>query len=139
MDIRIPSPKHYENYHGSSPMVRSYLDLIEKAVGEACTSETLDILRISLLIAHPDEAAQGKFQPLESFDWRCGYAAVGVSGDFQRYHTGDDREKITVLSEMLRAAFAQVGKRRKAKFNGGLAAETVTQVTHTFLGNYLRN
>lgn len=135
MQIKIPSPKHYESHYGSSELVRAYLDRIEKTVGEVFRSETIDILRISLLIAHPDELAQGKFLAYENFDWRCGYASVGVNGNFDRYHLGDDLEKICELSEMLRAAFLRVGKKRKAKFNSDYANEIVIQITHAFIEN----
>ena len=133
MQIKIPSPKHYETYYGSSELVRAYLDQIEKRAGEALTSETLDTLRISLLIAHPEELEQGKFLPFENFDWRCGLGTVGVSGDFGRYHLGDDREKVREISQMLRSTFAQVGKKRKAKFNAEFATEILDRVTEEFL------
>lgn len=133
MQIKIPSPKHYETYYGASDFVRSYLDRVEEQVGEALRSETLDTLRISLLIAHPQELEEGKFLAFESFDWRCGYGAVGVNGDFGRYHLGDDREKVREISRMLRSAFAQVGRKRKAKFDEKLAGEILDRVTEEFL------
>lgn len=133
MQIKIPSPKHYETYYGSSDLVRAYLDRIEKEVGEALTSETLTSLRISLLIAHPEELEQGKFLAFENFDWRCGLITVGVNGDFARYHLGDDREKVRELSKMLRTAFAQAGRKRKAKLDAALAEKIVNRVTGAFL------
>ncbi len=139
MQIKIPSPKHYESYHGSSDLVRAYLDRIEKTAGELLPSETIEILRISLLIAQPEELAQGKFLAYEKFDCACGYAAVGVNGDFRRYHMGDDLEKINVLSEMLQSAFRQVGKKRKAKFNADLANEIVVQITDAFMENSIKS
>ena len=136
MQIRIPSPRHYESYYGSSAFVRTYLDQIEKTVGEALISEVIDILRISLLIAPAEELAQGKFLAYEKFDWRCGYASVGVNGNFERYHSGDALDKICELSEMLQAAFLKVGRKRKAKFHADLANEIVIQITHAFMENF---
>ena len=133
MDINIPSPKHYENYHGSSEAVRTYLDQIEKTAGELLVSETIGKLRISLLIATPEELDRGLFLAYEKFDWACQYAAVGVNGDFTRYHKGEDLEKICELSRMLQEAFTKVGKKRKAKFNSALANEIVSRVTRSFL------
>ena len=132
MQIRISSPKHYETMFGSSDLVRAYLDQIEQRVGEAFDPEAIDILRISLLIAHPDELAQGKFLEYEKFDWRCKYVAVGVNGNFERYHLGDDLNKICELSEMLQVAFMRISKKRKAKFDCEIANEIVTHITHTF-------
>ena len=139
MQIRISSPKHYESYHGSSELIRSYLDQIEKTTGELLTSEAIDILRISLLIATPEELAEGKFLACENFDWKCGYAAVGVNGNFRRYHEGDDLEKIRELSEMLQVAFEKVGKKRKTKFNSSLANEIVSQITRSFLEKNMKS
>lgn len=136
MQIKIPSPRHYESYYGSSNLVREYLDQIEKTVGEVFVSEVIDILRISLLIAPPEELAQGKFLAYERFDWRCGYVSVGVNGNFERYHLGDDLDKVFELSKMLQAAFMQVGKKRRAKFNSDLANEIVIQITHAFMGSF---
>ena len=133
MKIKIPSPKHYETHYGASRFVRSYLDRVEKELGEALHSEALDTLRISLLIAHPQELEEGKFLAFESFDWRCGLGTVGVNGDFGRYHLGDDREKVREISQMLRSAFAQVGKKRKTKFDARLATEILDRVTEEFL------
>ena len=133
MQIKIPSPKHYETHYGASEFVRSYLDRVEKQLGEALPSETLSTLRISLLIAHPQELEEGKFLAFESFDGRCGMGTVGVNGDFGRYHLGDDREKVREIARMLRSAFAQVGKKRKAKFHAEFAAEILDQVTEEFL------
>ena len=133
MQIKIPSPKHYETHYGASDFVRDYLDRVEKQVGEALTSETLSTLRISLLIAHPQELEEGKFLAFEDFDWRCGYGTVGVNGDFGRYHLGDDREKVREICRMLRSAFAQVGKKRKAKFHAESAVEILDRVTEEFL------
>ena len=133
MQIKIPSPKHYETHYGASQFVRDYLDRVEERVGEALHSETLDTLRISLLIAHPQELEEGKFLAFESFDWRCGMGTVGVNGDFGRYHLGDDREKVREISQMLRSAFAQVGKKRKTKFDARLATEILDRVTEEFL------
>ena len=135
MQINIPPPKHYESYYGSSDLVCAYLKQIEKTVEELLVSEIIGILRISLLIASPEELAEGKFLPYETFDWRCGYASVGVNGSFERYHLGDDLDKICELSEMLQVAFTQVGKKRKAKFNSTLANEIVIQITQTFIEN----
>lgn len=39
------------------------------------------ILHISLLIAHPEDIANGKFKEYMRFDWKPGYGAVGVRGD----------------------------------------------------------
>lgn len=133
MQIKITSPKHYETHYGTSDFVRDYLDRVEKQVGEALTSEILSTLRISLLIAHPQELEEGKFLAFENFDWRCGYGTVGVNGDFGRYHLGDDREKVREICRMLRSAFAQVGKKRKAKFHAESAAEILDRVTEEFL------
>ena len=135
MQIKIPSPKHYESCYGSSDLVRAYLDQIEKTVGEAVASEVMDILRISLLIASAEELSQGKYLAYESFDWHCGYVAVGVNGNFERYHLGDDLDKICELSQMLQTAFRQVGKKRKAKFPADKANLCVIQVTRAFMEN----
>lgn len=135
MQVKIPSPRHYEACYGSSDLVRAYLDRVEKTVGEVIVSEVIDILRISLLIASDEELSQGKYLAYESFDWHCGYAAVGVNGNFERYHLGDDLDKICEVSEMLRAAFARVGKKRKAKFPADRANEIVIQITHAFMEN----
>jgi hypothetical protein len=133
MQVHIPSPKHYENYHGESPLVRAYLDRIEKTMEEELRSDTIGILRISLLIATPEELADGKFLAYEKYDWRCAYAAVGVNGDFERYHTGDDLAKICELSEMLQHAFLKVGKKRKAGFDAALANEIVSRITRSVM------
>ena len=82
--------------------------------------------------AAPEELDQGLFAAYEQFDWRCKYAAVGVNGDFERYHSGDDVEKILVLSDMIQAAFMLVSKKRKAKFDCRIANDIVTRVTHRF-------
>lgn len=132
MQIRISSPRHYESICGSSDFVRAYLNQIEKQLEEALTTEVIDILHISLLIAHPEELAQGRFLEYEKFDWRCGYVAVGVNGNFERYHLGDDMGKIYELSEMLQTAFARISLKKKAKFDAGLANEIVLQTMHTF-------
>ena len=39
MQIKIPSPKHYETYYGASRFVRSYLDRVEKRVGGHCVQK----------------------------------------------------------------------------------------------------
>ena len=135
MQIKIPSPKHYEAYFGSSDLVRAYLDQIEKKVGEAIDSEVIDILRISLLIASAEDLSQGKYLEFESFDWRCGYVAVGVNGNFERYHLGDDLDKICEVSQMLQTAFRQVGKKRRARFPADEANMCVIQVTRAFMEN----
>ena len=132
MQLRISSPKHYEAIFGSSDLVRAYLDQIEQNVAKAINSESIDILRISLLIAHPDELANGKFLEYENFDWRCKYVAIGVNGDFERYHLGDDKNKICVLSEMLQVAFTRVSKKKKAKLDCTIVNELVTHITHMF-------
>ena len=137
MQVKIPSPRHYESYYGSSDLVRAYLDQIEKTVGEVIASEVIDILRISLLIASDEEFLQGKYSAYESFDWHCGYVSVGVNGNFERYHLGDDLDKICELSEMLQAAFIRVGKKRKAKFHADYANEIVIQITHAFMENVI--
>lgn len=133
MQLRISSPKHYEALFGSSALVRAYLDRIEQNLEKVIDSETIDILRISLLIAHPDELANGKFLEYEKYDWRYKYVAVGVNGDFERYHLGDDKNKICVLSEMLQVAFTQVSKKKKAKFDCTIANELVTHIAHMFM------
>ena len=133
MQVKIPSPKHYESYYGSSDLVRAYLDQIEKTVGEVIVSEVIDILRISLLIASDEELSQGKYLAYESFDRHCGYVSVGVNGNFERYHLGDDLDKICELSQMLQTAFRQVGKKRKAKFPADKANMCVIQVTRAFM------
>ena len=135
MQVKIPSPKYYESHYGSSDLVRAYLDQIEKNLSEAIVSEVIDILRVSLLIVPAEELAQGKFLAYESFDWRCGYAAIGVNGNFERYHLGEDLDKICELAEMLQAAFTRIGKKRKAKFPADRASEIVIQITHTFMEN----
>ena len=138
LEIKISSPKHYETYHGSSDLVRAYLDQIAETAGKILISDAVSKLRISLLIATPEELAQGLFLAYENFDWGCQYAAVGVNGDFLRYHEGDDQEKIIELSEMLRTAFTKVGKKRKAKFDSVAANEIVSQVTRSFLEKHFK-
>ena len=135
MQIRISSPKHFESVYGSSPLVRAYLDQIEKTVGSALASEAIDILRISLLIAHPEELAQGKFLEYNQFDWRCRYVAIGVNGNFERYYSGDDQEKICELSNMLQVAFKRISQKKRAAFDYKLASECVLRSTQVFLGN----
>lgn len=135
MQIKIPSPRHYETMHGSSELVRKYLDQIEVKLEDTLTSEVIDILHISLLIAKPEELAAGKFLEYEKFDWRSGYAAVGVNGNFERYHLGNDLDKIRELSEMLQTAFLKIGKKKKAKFDYKLANEIVLHATNTFIEN----
>ena len=61
MEVSIPSPRHYESIYGSSDVVRNYLNQIEQKIAQASLLETIDYLRISLLIAHPDELAQGNY------------------------------------------------------------------------------
>lgn len=136
MQIRISSPRHYEILYGSSDLIHAYLEQIEKRVEIAIPSEVLGILRISLLIAQPEELAQGLFTEYQKFDWKCGYAAVGVNGDFERYHLGNDWDKICELSEMLKSAFKLIGKKRKAQFDAELANEIVIQTTHYFMENH---
>jgi len=132
MQIRISSPRHYESIYGASDFVRAYLDQVEKKVGEAFAPQIIDILRISLLIAPPEELAQGKFLEYEKFDWRYGYVAVGVNGDFERHHLGDDFGKISELSKMHLDAFLRISKKKKAKFDCRLASEIVIHITQTF-------
>ena len=139
MQLRISSPKHYESRYGSSDVVRAYLDQIEKSIGESLSPELLEILRISLLIASPEELAQGKFLAYESFDWRCGYAAVGVNGNFERYHFGDDLDQVSEISEMLQSAFIKVAKKRKSQFNANLANEIVIKDTRAFMEHYSKS
>ena len=131
MNVQIPSPRHYESMYGTSDVVRNYLNQIEGQIAQAFSQEAFDILRISLLIAHPDELAQGKFLEYEKFDWRGGFAAVGVNGNFERYHFGTDLEKILELSEMLQAAFTRISKRKKAKLDYRLASEIIIQTTQS--------
>ncbi len=132
MQLKISSPRHYEAMYGSSDFVRAYLDQIEKRIGESITSETVDKIHISLLIAHPNELSEGKFLAFEKFDWRCRFIAVGVNGDFEQYHMGDDMDKIRELSQMLQNAFAQISKKKKAKFDCGLIKEIIVDTTHMF-------
>lgn len=139
MQVKIPSPKHYESYYGSSDLVRAYLDQIEKEIEHSFACEAIDTLRISLLIASPEELSQGLFLAYERFDWRCGYAAVGVNGNYEQYHLGDDLDKIRELSEMLQAAFILVGKKRKAKLDSKLANEIVVRITHSFTDSVSKN
>lgn len=132
MDVRISSPKHYESMYRSSDIVRAYLDQIEENIGKTFILESIDILRISLLIAQPAELAQGKFLEYEKFDWRCKYIAVGVNGDFEQYHSGDDLRKISILSEMILDALLRVSKKRKSKFDYSAAKEIIDQITRDF-------
>lgn len=132
MQVRISSPRHYESMYGSSDFVRAYLDQIEKSVEAVFVSGCIDVLRISLLIAHPEELAEGKFLEYENFDWRCGYVAVGVNGNFDRYHLGNDLDKIFELSEMLQTAFIRIARKKKAKFDCRFANEIVIQTVHAF-------
>ena len=133
MEIKIPPPKHYETYHGSSALVREYLHRIEQTASELLVSDAIDRLRVSLLIATQEELDRGLFLAYENFDWQCKYAAVGVNGNFRRYHEGDDPEKISQLCEMLCDAFTKVGKKRKSKFDSALAVEIVRQITRSVL------
>lgn len=133
MRIEIQAPKNFEAKYGSSEIVRVFLDEIEKKVGNACDQDTIRILHISLLIAHPDEIAKGKFVEYEKFDWRLGYAAIGVNGDYHKYLLGDDLKKIEVIAQMLQVAFSKVSKKRKSNFNGKLANTIVMEITGNFL------
>ena len=108
------------------------MNQIEEKIAQASLVETLDYLRISLLIAHPDELAQGKYLEYEKFDWRGRFAAVGVNGNFERYHLGNDLEKILELSEMLQAAFTRISQKKKAKFDCRQANAIVIQTTQAF-------
>ena len=132
MQTIIPSPKRYEALYGSSGVVREYLNQIEERITQAFPLENIDILCVSLLIAHPDELAQGLFLEYEKFEWKSGFVAVGVNGNFERYHLGDDLEKILELSEMLQAAFTRISKKKKAKFDGALANAIVVHTTRSF-------
>lgn len=132
MRIHIPSPKHYENMHGASGLVREYLYQIESQVGEAFSSEGIDVVHISLLIAKPEELAAGKFLAYKKFDWRSGYAAIGVNGDYETYHLGDDPDKIRELAKMLQVAFEKLGKKKKAKFDSSRANRIVIQIATDF-------
>ena len=136
MQLRIPSPRHYENLYGSSPIVRAYLDQIEARVSGSVAPEYMDTLHISLLIAEPELLAAGKFLEYEKSDWRSGYTAIGVNGNFERYHKGNDAEKILQLSEMLQTAFEKIGKKKKSKFDSNLANRIVVQITTAFGKNY---
>ncbi len=137
MQVSIPPPRHYESIYGSSDVVRNYLNQIEELVGQAFSLETIDILRISLLIAHPDELAQGKFLEYEKYDWKSGFVAVGVNGNFERYHLGNDLEKILELSDMLQTAFTQISKKKKARFDCRLANTIVIHVTQSFKEDFI--
>ena len=135
MKVIIFSPHHYETMYGSSDIVCAYLDHIAKKIEEAYPPEVydiFDILRISLFIAHPDELARGLFRGSKRFDWRCKYAGISVNGDFERYHAGNDLDKIHVLSEMLQTVFLQLSQVKKAKFHCGLANEIVIYSTRFF-------
>jgi len=132
MEVSIPSPRHYESIYGSSDAVRNYLNQIEERIAQASLLESFDYLRISLLIAHPDELAQGKYLEYEKFEWRGRFAAVGVNGNFERYHLGNDLEKILELSEMLQAAFTRISKKKKAKFDCRQANAIVIEATQAF-------
>ena len=138
MQVSIPSPRHYEAIYGSSDVVRNYLSLVEETVGQAFSVGTIDILRISLLIAHPSELAQGKFLEYEKFDWKSRFVAVGVNGNFERYHLGGDLEKILVLSEMLQIAFLRISKKRKSKLEWNRVSKIILHITHSFIDNYSR-
>lgn len=138
MEIRISSPKHYESMYGESELVHAYLDRIANTVGGYLSSDVIDILRISLLIAHPEELIQGKFLEFEKYDWRCKYIAVGVNGNFERYHLGDDSQKISELAEMLLVGFMRVSKKRKAKFDYSLAKGIVNRTTNDFIDTFLK-
>jgi hypothetical protein len=84
------------------------------------------------LVATPEELAKGNFSAYEKFDWQSRYAAVGIDGNFERYHLGNDLDKIRELSGMLQDAFIRISKRKKARFDCELANEIVIQTTHTF-------
>lgn len=139
MKIEIPSPRNFENYHGSSAAVRAFLDDVEQSVGEACDGCAINTLRISLLIAHPDDIAIGKFAEYMRFDWKLGYAAVGVQGDYNRYLEGDDREKIAVIGQMLPNAYLRIAGRRKSKFNSKLAFEVTNSILEKHLHTGYQN
>jgi len=138
MKVCIPPPRHYESVYGSSEAVHAYLIQIETQVAAAFQPETIDTLRISLLIAHPDELANGLFLEYEKFAWKSGFVAVGINGNFKQYHRGDDLEKIRVLSEMLQRAFTQIAKKKKANLDGKLMNEIVTQTTQSFQEHFKR-
>ena len=129
MKIEIPAPKNYEIKHGSCAAVRTFLNEVEQAVGEACEQDIISILHVSLLIAHPEDIANGKFKEYMRFDWKLGYGAVGVRGDYNRYLAGDDYEKIFIISQMLHTAFSRVAGKKKSKFNAKLASDIVDKIT----------
>ena len=132
MKVCIPPPRHYESVYGSSEAVHAYLIQIETQVAAAFQPETVDTLRISLLIAHPDELANGLFLEYEKFAWKSGFVAVGVNGNFERYHLGNDLEKILEISEMLKTAFTRIAKKKKANLDSKRMNEIVTQTTQSF-------
>ena len=138
MKVCIPPPRHYESMYGSSEAVHAYLIQIETQVESTFQTETIDTLRISLLIAHPDELAKGLFLEYEKYSWKSGFVAVGINGNFERYHRGDNLEKIRVLSEMLQTAFTQIGKKKKANLDGKRMNEIVTQTTLSFQNHFER-
>jgi hypothetical protein len=105
----------------------------EKALAAGSAKWNIYTQSVNEVIASDEELSQGKYLAYESFDWRCGYVAVGVNGNFERYHLGDDLDKICELSQMLQTAFRQVGKKRKAKFPADKANLCVIQVTRAFM------
>ncbi len=133
MKIEIPAPRNYEIKHGSCAAVHTFLNEVEQAVGEVCNQSVISRLHISLLLAHPDEIAKGKFREYMRFDWKLGYGAVGVQGDYNRYHAGNDSEKISVISQMLHTAFLRVAGRRKTKFNAKLASDIVDKIAERYI------
>lgn len=139
MQVRIPPPKHYESIYGSSDIVHNYLNQIEEMVAQGFSTATIGILHISLLIAHPDELAQGYFLEYEKFDWKSGFVAVGVNGNLERYHQGNDLEKILELSEMLQTAFMRISQKKKAKFDCRMVNAIVMQTTQSFVERFSTN
>ena len=138
MNVYIPAPRHYESMYGTSEAVHAYLSQIETQVAAAFHSEAIEILRISLLIAHPDELAKGLFLEYEKFSWKIGFVAVGVNGNFERYHLGNDLEKILELSEMLKTAFTRIARKKIANLDSKLMNEIVTQTTQSFQEHFKR-
>ena len=61
--------------------------------------------------------------------------AVGVNGNFERYHNGNDLEKILELSEMLQIAFTRISKKKKSNLDNELANTIVIHTTQTFVAD----
>lgn len=129
MNIIIPSPRNFEGLYGHSEKVRKFLDQMEATLSAEINSETIRTIRVSLLIAAPERLSEGAFAEFLRFDWKIGFAAIGINGDFNSYLEGNDQGKISVIHGMLIDAFTRLGKKRKAGID---AQKAIAYIDSTF-------